>query len=148
MHTTTTFNPSIVPLSQRREDYRLEVPTEDEAFCTFTWMRTFEQQPYSVTLEICDISAGGLSVADYDGQLADVVGSVVKSCALQLPNQRKLLFVDLNVLRAQDKPLSNRCRVTKVSCQFVQPADAVRVVIRRYSAELERRQIARERGLD
>jgi len=145
---TTTFHPSIASLQQRREDYRLEVPADDEAFCTFTFVRKFERQSYPVTLEIRDISAGGLSVADYDRQLIDVVGATVKSCEIRLPHPHRPLCVDLHVLRARQEPLSSRYPVARVSCQFVHPADAVSLAIRRYISELERRQIARARGLD
>jgi len=148
MRTTTTSNPAAVFLPQRREDYRLEVPADDEAFCTFTFVRKFERQLYSVTLEIRDISAGGLSVADYDKHLIDVVGSTIKSCALRLPNQHTPLFVDLKVLHEQGEPFSKKLAVSRVGCQFVDPSDTVALVIRRYISELERRQIARERGLD
>jgi len=148
MRATTTSNPAAALLSQRREDYRLEVPADDEAFCTFKFVRKFERALYSVTLEIRDVSAGGLSVADYDRQLMDVVGSTVKSCELRLPNQHRPLLVNLKVLHEAEEPFSKKLAVSRVGCQLVDPSDTVGLAIRRYIAELERRQIAQRRGLD
>jgi len=146
--TTLPHHPSIAPLQQRREDYRLEVPTDDEAVCTFKFVEKFERPSYAVTLEIRDISAGGLGLADYNHQLADVVGSTVRSCELKLPSHHRPWSVDLHVLRAQTEPLATRCAVTKVSCRFINLSDAASLAIRRYIHELERRRIAQRRGLD
>jgi len=139
---------AVRPVFQRRDDYRLDVPTEDEASCTFRFARKFDRPAYAVRLELFDISGGGLSVLDHDNRLADVVGSVVKDCELQLPGQHKLLFVDLRLLHAQPEPVSSKHAVTRINCQFVNLSDASSLAIRRYVAHLERRQIARRRDRD
>jgi len=143
-----TLTRSPAPMVQRREDYRLEVPGDDEATCTFRFARKFDRPAYAVRLELCDISAGGLSVADYDNQLADAVGSVVKDCELQLPTHTRVLIVDLRLLRAQTEPLPGKFAVTRVSGRFVNVSDAASLALRRYIADLERRQLAHKRGLD
>jgi len=58
------------------------------------------------------------------------------------------LFVNLKVLHEQEEPFSKKLAVSRVGCQFVALSDTVDLAIRRYISELERRQIARERGLD
>jgi len=146
--TTNEHEPLTAPLQQRREDYRLDVPPEDGVTCTFRFVRKFERQSYSVRFEVRDISASGLSVADYDRQLLEVVGRVVRSCELWLPNQRRPVVVNVKVLRAQQESPVNRLACMRVSGQFRGVSDMASIALRRYVAELERRQIARQRGLD
>jgi len=136
------------PLEQRREDYRVEVPAEDEAACTLRFARKFERPAYAVRLDLCDISAGGLSLADYDRRLVDMVGCVVKDCELHFPDQHKTVLVDLKLLRAQTESLMNQLALTRVSAQFLSLSDVASQAIRRYVSDVQRRQIARERGLD
>jgi len=145
---STTFGTCAAPLEQRREDYRVEVPVEDEVTCTLRFARKFERPAYAVRLDLCDVSAGGLSLADYDRRLVDMVGFIVRDCELRLPGERKTVLVDLRLLRAQTEPLLNKLAVTRVSSQFLNLSDAASQAIRRYVSDVQRRQIARERGLD
>jgi len=138
----STLTMSGAPEVQRREDYRVEVPVEDEAVCILRFERKFAHPGHAVRLELCDISAGGLSLADYDQRLADALGCLVKDCELILPGQRRAVLVNLRLLRTRTEPLMNRLALARVSARFFDLSDTASLAIGRYVADVQRRQLA------
>jgi len=137
------------PVVQRRADYRVVVPTEEEATCTFRVPRKFDRPAYVVRLELCDASAGGLSVADYDRRLVEEIGTTVRACELRFPGHAtRPVLVDLQLLRAHEVAVHGKPARTQIVCQFVNPSYAASLAIRRYIINLERRHIARTHGVD
>lgn len=136
--------PDALTRLQRREYYRIEVPMSDGASCTFK----FSMRPYSATLDIKDISCGGISVADPDNILEAMVSSTFEYCELKLPESRAPLSISLKVVRSLQERLANDKIAMRAGCQFIDLSNAARMDIQRYIARLERKQIARQRGLE
>jgi len=127
----------------------VQIPAQEEATCTFPMPRKFDRPAYVVRLDLCEASAGGLSVADYDRCLVEEVGTTVRACELRFPGHAaRPVLVDVQILRAHDVLVPGKPARAQIVCQFVNLSYAASLAIRRYLIDLERRQVARARGLD
>lgn len=135
--------PDSITRLQRREYYRIDIPLSDTATCAMQ----LPVQPYTLKLSIRDISCGGLSLLDQDHVLEKSLGTVFEYCTLQLPEQPPLKL-SMKVVRAVPEKLANEKVILRVGCAFINISNPARMQLQRYVSQLERKAIARQRGLD
>ena len=128
---------------QRREYYRIDIPLTEPANCTLQ----LPTHPFTLKLSIQDISGGGLGLLDHDHVLENMLGSVFEYCTLRLPDQPDVKL-SLKIVRAVSEKLANEKMALRVGCEFVNISNAASMQVHRYVSQLERKAIARQRGLD
>src|SRR5690606_19240814 len=100
---------------QRREYYRVDAPVTNPPRCTFFVERNEERR--AVTLELKDISAGGIAVLD-NGRVLDAgKGTIYMGCRLELPDV-DVIDVDLKVAQCLDEILPNGKERRLLGCGF------------------------------
>jgi c-di-GMP-binding flagellar brake protein YcgR len=145
---------------QRREHYRIDVPTSNPAKCTIPKGAagqdadvTLDVEDISweiakdVTVELKDISSGGLSILSYEANLPSIKGTVYSGCRVDLPDVGSIT-VDLKVVQSRPETQHNGKERMHIGCAFIQPDRSAEHAIQRYINVLERKLIAKRRGLD
>lgn len=130
---------------QRREYYRVEVPVTEPASCTIA----IPDNPAikKVTLNIKDISAGGISVLDNSHVLDNALGTIYKDCQLELPDAGTVI-TSLRIMRSLDETLSNGKETRLLGCKFFELSNPMNFIIQQYIGKLERKLNAKRRGFD
>lgn len=135
--------PQSITRVQRREHFRIDIPLSDVAICTLQ----MPTAPYKLKLNIRDISSGGLSLLDHAHVLTDSLGCVFEHCLLELQDLPPMR-ISIKVVRAVPEQLANEKQALRVGCEFTHISNQDRIVLQRYIGQLERKAIARQRGLD
>lgn len=128
---------------QRRESYRLDVPVTDPATCRIT----LPGNAGTVTLQVKDISTGGVSVVDNQQMLGSSTGALYSSCQLDLPGTGTL-SVKLQVMRFMSEALPFEQESRHVGCKFVDLHNSTEIQVQNYISSLERAINAKRRGFD
>jgi c-di-GMP-binding flagellar brake protein YcgR len=137
--------PAAVTRVQRREYYRIDIPVTAPAFCEFTIADAGATK--TVTLEIMDISAGGISLQDHTRSLDHTQGSVYKGCRMQLP-EAGTVVTDLRMMRVLNVTLPNGKETWHLGCKFIELPGPMNIIVQNYIGKLERRLNAKRRGFD
>lgn len=137
--------PDALTRIQRREYYRIDIPATAPAFCDFTLAGSSGTK--TVTLEIKDISAGGISVQDHDRSLEHTQGSIFTGCRMQLPESGTVVC-DLRLMRALNVTLPNGKETWHLGCKFIELPGAMNIIVQNYIGKLERKLNAKRRGFD
>lgn len=132
---------------QRRESYRVEVPVSQAARCTLAPAGQGGQQDPPITLDLKDISLGGVALADNLGQLQAEPGTLYHNCHVVLPEAGSIT-VTLRVVRVVDSTLENGKAVRHLGCAFVNLSGSMSTTVQRYVGLLERKLSARRFGAD
>ncbi|WP_442595993.1 flagellar brake protein [Parapusillimonas sp. JC17] len=145
---------------QRREHYRIDIPASNPAKCTIPKESagqdtelTLDVRDISwdtkkdVTVELKDISAGGLSILSYATNLPHKKGTIYSNCRISLPDVGSIT-VDLEVVQSRAETQSNGKERVLIGCAFVDPDRGAQQDIQRYINVLERKLIAKRRGLE
>ena len=135
--------PQSITRVQRREHFRIDIPLSDVAICTLQ----MPTAPYKLKLNIRDISGGGLSLLDHVHVLTNSLGCIFEHCLLELPDLPPLR-ISMKVVRTVQEQLANEKQALRVGCSFTHISNQDRIVLQRYIGQLERKAIARQRGLD
>jgi c-di-GMP-binding flagellar brake protein YcgR len=145
---------------QRREHYRIDIPAGNPAKCTVPQGSagrkseiTLEVRDISwrdqkdVTVDLKDISAGGLSILSFSDELPHEKGMIYTHCRVDLPDVGAIT-VSLKVVQSRTEVQANGKERVLIGCAFVNPDRGAQQDIQRYINVLERKLIAKRRGLD
>lgn len=138
--------PNTMRRIQRREFYRVATPTNGPAQCTVCLAPSL-QDDTTITLNLKDISAGGVALIDNSKQLDVTMGTVYNDCVVTLP-EVGTITVTLRVVQAFDNTLHNEKAVRYVGCAFVNPNGVTTNTVQRYIGLLERKLGAKRFGVD
>lgn len=128
---------------QRREAYRVEVPVANPAQCRFF---DPDGKP-GATLQVRDVSAGGLSLFDPMKQLDNTIGTLFDDCELVLPDVGTAK-ISLRLVRSSDETLPNGKEQRVFGVRYFNTSKPVQFMIQQYITAIERRQNARRRGFE
>jgi c-di-GMP-binding flagellar brake protein YcgR len=128
---------------QRRDSYRLDAPVTDPATCRIT----LPGNAGTVSLQVKDISTGGVSVVDNQQMLGSSTGALYSSCQLDLPGTGTL-SVKLQVMRFMSEALPFEQESRHVGCKFVDLHNSTEIQVQNYISSLERAINAKRRGFD
>ncbi|HWK71119.1 MAG TPA: flagellar regulator YcgR PilZN domain-containing protein [Burkholderiaceae bacterium] len=135
--------PKSVTRIQRRESYRLDVPVTDPATCRII----LPGGAGAISLQVKDISTGGVSLVDNQQQLGSSAGTLYTSCQLDLPGTGTLP-VKLQVMRFMNEALPFEQESRHVGCKFVDLHNSTEIQVQNYISSLERAINAKRRGFD
>jgi c-di-GMP-binding flagellar brake protein YcgR len=131
---------------QRRDFYRVATPANGPAQCTVR-LAPSQQDDTTVTLNLKDISAGGIALIDNGKQLDVTMDTVYNDCVISLP-EVGTVTATLRVVQAVDNTLPNEKAVRYVGCAFVNPAGVTTNTVQRYIGLLERKLGAKRFGTE
>lgn len=132
---------------QRRESYRVEVPVSQPARCTLTPTDQNGSVATAITLDLKDISLGGVSLIDNLKQLQADQGSLYPNCQIVLP-EAGTITATLRVVRILKSTLENGKTVRHLGCAFVGLPNPMSTIVQRYVGLLERKLSAKRYGID
>jgi c-di-GMP-binding flagellar brake protein YcgR len=130
---------------QRRESYRVEVPVTQPARCTLTPAPQEGHDSAAITLDLHDISLGGVALIDNLKQLQVARGDIFANCHIVLPEAGSITAT-LRVMRFADATLENGKAVRQVGCAFINLPNSMATTVQRYVGLLERKLSARRYG--
>ncbi|MCK7594043.1 flagellar brake protein [Pseudomarimonas salicorniae] len=131
---------------QRREYFRLEVPTTHAAYCQVVTPADADNPPRDFRTRIHDISGGGVSLLIPPGSESVLAqGMRFAACKLLLPESPPAL-VSLRVRR--NFRISRRIgpSTTCAGCEYVDLLPNAQTTVQRYLMRLDRERIARVKG--
>lgn len=126
---------------QRREYFRLSVPLAHNLTCRLP------DSGWGVGEEarVMDISAGGLCLNLPGGSTELVIGSIVPSCRLKLPDT-EVFTLDLEIRNISRQRSRSGVESLRVGCRYSALSKVAETQIQRYIFHTERELSARERG--
>lgn len=131
---------------QRREYFRIEVPTGHAAYCQVVAPADAENPPREFRTPIHDISGGGVSLLVPIGAEALLTpGERFAACKLLLPECPPAL-VSLRVRRSFRVNRRNGPSLVCAGCEFIDLLPNAQTTVQRYLMRLDRERIARDRG--
>lgn len=131
-----TERPKSILHIQRRDYFRLSIPPREPVICHIP-----TQAGDHLTVEIIDISAGGLSLPGPLPGLGELAtGTRLSDCHLQLP-ETGIIHADLQVCSFRE---NRHTQGTRIGCRFVQLSAGEQTLIQRYIHRIERHRIAQE----
>ncbi|CCN04918.1 flagellar regulator YcgR [Bordetella bronchiseptica MBORD675] len=130
--------PETLTRVQRRDTFRIAVPVAQPA----TWVR---EAGGAEPLALCDISPGGLALADPLQTLDPAPGKIYRG-VLALP-ELGAFAAAIRVVHHLDEVLAKGKTSRRIGCAFVELDKGTGIRIQAYVNALQRDQIARQRGL-
>ncbi|PLC50358.1 flagellar brake protein [Pollutimonas subterranea] len=137
--------PSSITRIQRREYYRVDIPVSNPATCTIPTPQNKDTK--QVTLELRDISAGGISAMDNEHTLDNALNALFKNCRLELP-EAGTVITDLQIVRSQDDTLANGKPSRSLGFAFINLSNPMNFIVQQYIVKLERKLNAKRRGFE
>lgn len=136
--------PDSVLRLQRRESYRLSIPSSDHASCRFEPSRQIARG--GLDCRIVDLSATGVAVDIPPGiRTGFVIGEEVGPCTLDLPGVAPITCI-LQVRNVSQRQPRAGIRVLRVGFRFVDLPRGVDAQIQRFIFKVERETNARKLG--
>lgn len=131
---------------QRREYFRIDVPTTHPSYCQVVAPADADNPPRDFRSRVHDVSGGGVSLLIPPGA-EDVLtpGNHFAACKLLLPESAPAL-VSLRVRRNFRAPRRNGPAQTCAGCEFVDLLPIAQTIVQRYLMRLDRERISRERN--
>jgi c-di-GMP-binding flagellar brake protein YcgR len=119
---------------QRREYFRVRTPTAVQPTCLVP--KAQGESKYE-SLQLVNISVGGLAVMSYPHDFELTVGEVIRNCYLDLPGvgPANVAFRVVNVYESDGEDSARR-----FGCQFVELAPQARMMVQRYVNRVEAEQ--------
>jgi c-di-GMP-binding flagellar brake protein YcgR len=136
--------PDAVMRLQRREHYRMRVPSGEPLACE---LRLQPGKPALQRVSVRDISCGGLALVDWPDGAAPQAREIYRSCRLLLPDDDPLV-TDLEVVYVLDRTEADGKRVRRAGARFVDLPGKLVTRVQRYITHLERRQKAQREALE
>lgn len=132
--------PNYLRRIQRRSSFRVQPLTTNPAHCKIT------ADAKTYILPIFDISAGGISLLDEDDLLEDYSEKTIPNCILSLPEIGDIK-VTINIVRQHTHTFATGKKVSRYGFSFINTSASEQIRIQNYLNQVERQQIARDRGL-
>jgi len=119
---------------QRREYFRVRTPVLGKAVCLVPQERGASKYE---SLQLLNISVGGLAVMSYPHNFELPVGETIRDCYLDLPGigPINVAFRVVNIYDDEGNADARRC-----GCQFVDLAPQARMMVQRYVNRVEAEQ--------
>lgn len=131
-----TQRPDHLYYMQRRDFFRLSVPTRQPVHC-----RIKDGEIGFIEAMIADISIGGVSLVGPLPSLILSPGMRMEGCQIELPEEG-VLQVDLLVCTLRDIGLRTGRRNLRIGCRFLQLSGHNQTLLQRYVNRVERNRIA------
>lgn len=128
---------------QRRDNFRMDIPTQQPAICEMWPEHDYDSAPLRLTVR--DISSTGLALADPAMAINVAPGSVYRA-NLELPGVGTF-ELKLRVVHHHDDELAKGGMARRVGCQFERLDGSTSIRIQAYVNLLQREQISRHRGM-
>ncbi len=127
--------PSALLRLQRREYYRLTTPNLKPLTCSIPM-----PGKDNVSVSIINISAGGVAIIGYKGELNLNLDEIYRNCRIALPEVGEV-SVDIQVKATFDITLKNNIIKKRAGCKFVDMPGHAQTLIQRYimKCELDRK---------
>jgi c-di-GMP-binding flagellar brake protein YcgR len=126
--------PSQMLRLQRREYFRVRTPVTGQATCLVPASRGNAKYE---SLQLLNISVGGLAVMSYPHNFELPVGETIRDCFLDLPGVGPV-NVAFRVVNVYDDEASNDAR--RCGCEFVNLSPQARTMVQRYVNRVEAEQ--------
>lgn len=135
--------PEAASYAQRRDNFRMDVPTQQPATCELWAEHDYDSAP--IRLAVRDISSTGLALADTAMAINVAPGSRYR-CNLDLPGVGSF-ELSLRVVHHHDDEVAKGGLARRVGCQFDRLDGSTGIRIQSYVNSLQRELISRQRGL-
>jgi c-di-GMP-binding flagellar brake protein YcgR len=132
---------------QRRDAYRIDLPSSDPIKCTITLPATAAAKIRSVALDIKDLSSGGMALIDNQHVLGDAAGVFYRDCHAEFPGVGAI-STTLQVVRIIEEPLADDKKRRVLGCQFVNLPNPMLILVLRFIGMTERRTSAKWHGYE
>ncbi|MFZ2302516.1 MAG: flagellar brake protein [Gallionella sp.] len=126
--------PKIIYRLQRRESFRLEIPSAKPLHCLVP-----VGEPGSVKLcevSLMDISVGGMKLTYAEGDVELVQGQSYENCQIKLPDGT--VNVTMIVRGMSSLPTKSGHNIKRVGCQFINLSNASDILLQRYVNSMQR----------
>ncbi|MBS0309457.1 MAG: flagellar brake protein [Proteobacteria bacterium] len=129
---------------QRREFYRVATPISTPVRCVIQVPSDMGME--AVTVNLQNVSGGGIAVLDDKKALDNTIGLIYKDCRIYLPGNT-VVTTSLEVRNSHDYTLANGKEMRRIGCLFSDMPAPMLAAIQRYITKLEREQNAKNNGL-
>lgn len=134
--------PEALKRLQRREHFRVDVPSTNPATCT---LRHPMAPRGEISLPLRDISAGGMQLIDNEKYLDPTPGTIYDQCRLNMPEEGQL-EVRLRVVHSLKLIQDNGKILNAIACAYIDLDNRQQIMIQSYIGTLERAIMARRWG--
>lgn len=132
---------------QRREFFRLELPSDMPLRCRLAVPTGEPPQVQVIELPLADISGGGISLCAATELLEHFPrDALFQDCRLEIPDEA-VLAVNLRVRKAIEVSTQRGEHSLRIGCEFINLSGPRLAHIERYIARVERERKARDTGL-
>ncbi|MBB5015326.1 flagellar brake protein [Rehaibacterium terrae] len=139
--------PTSMRYLQRREYYRLLVPVTHTLECVIRFPADEHRHARTVQTRVIDISLGGVALLlPPEAKDEFEPGAMLPDCQLTLPDTGRI-EATLRVCHVFETNDGRGLPRTQAGCEFVALATQSQSLVQRYILRVERKRIARERGL-
>ncbi len=140
------FPTSLVRI-QRRDSYRIDLHPGEPVKCTIVLPANAAAKACNVTLDIKDLSSGGMALIDNQHLLGDVAGVIYNDCHVEFPGAGAI-STKLLVVRIIEESLAEDKKRRVLGCQFVDLPNPMKILVLRYIGMIERRTSAKWHGYE
>lgn len=132
--------PDIMLKLQRRDYYRLTTPLATPVLCSIA-----TPDGVRVTLNVLDISIGGISILGYPPEIELKLGVLYHGCSIILP-EHGTIVTNLEIRNSFDVTLKNNVKTRRSGCMFLDMPASAQTMIQKYMIKLERERRHRLEG--
>jgi c-di-GMP-binding flagellar brake protein YcgR len=127
--------PKTIYRLQRRESFRLEIPSTKPLRCVIPIGEPGAVQPREVSL--LDISTGGMKLTFAEGEIALEQGQSYENCQIKLPDMGTIT-VTMIVRGMSTLPTKSGHNIKRAGCQFINLSTAANILLQRYVNSMQR----------
>lgn len=139
--------PASLTRLQRRESCRVPTPVATSARCTIRIAHASGGNADSVSLDLQNVSGGGIAILDEAMTLDDTIGRIYQECQIDLPGASRIVTA-LQIRNSRNLRLANGKTVRRLGCLLLDLPGPMLAAVQRYILKLEREQNARWSGLE
>jgi c-di-GMP-binding flagellar brake protein YcgR len=119
---------------QRRDDFRVPLPLTRPLLCSIAAQPPLLER--ATTVNVTDISCGGVAVVNWGEQLRLEVGNRFRDCLLELPGMGQVR-VELQVRSSSEALTLNGKKRRRAGCEFVAISGRDRAILQRFVDRLD-----------
>ncbi|MDO8811664.1 MAG: flagellar brake protein [Gallionella sp.] len=127
--------PKCIYRLQRRESFRLEIPSAKPLRCVIPIGEPGAVQPREVSL--MDVSVGGMKLTYAEGDIELVQGQSYENCQIKLPDMGTI-SVTMIVRGLSSLPTKSGHNIKRAGCQFINLSAASNILLQRYVNSMQR----------
>lgn len=134
--------PAMLRRLQRRDHFRITIPVTMSLSCLVP-----ADNGTALTLQVKDISAGGVALLDPDHIITGGPGTLLKQCIFELDDIGTVVTT-IEVRRINPQHTTDTTPARLVACEFVHPDPKDKIMLLNYIGRLDRLLNARRRDYD